>query len=65
MNATLNFDLPEDNQAHLEAVHASVAWNTLDAIHDAIRSHRKYEAELNLESIMQDIFEARALVLAL
>jgi uncharacterized membrane protein len=42
MKATLEFQLPEDNNEHLRAVHAGEAWSTLYDIDNMLRNILKY-----------------------
>ena len=42
MKATLEFNLPEDNNEHLRAVHAGEAWSTLYDIDNMLRNILKY-----------------------
>ena len=42
MKATLEFNLPEDNNEHLRAVHSGEAWSTLYDIDNMLRNMLKY-----------------------
>jgi hypothetical protein len=47
MKATLEFNLPEERDEHLRAVHASDAWAALHDIDYMLRNHLKHGPTFN------------------
>ena len=45
MKAILEFNLPEESEEHIRAVHAIDAWAALDEIRNMIRNHLKYDGD--------------------
>jgi hypothetical protein len=47
MKATLEFNLPEDKEEHLRAIHAGAAWTALHDIDHMLRNHLKHGPTFN------------------
>lgn len=60
MKAIIEFDLPEENEEFLTAVHATAFSSTLHEIDNMIRSHLKHGEPLTMESIRDFLWEALA-----
>lgn len=56
MKAILEFNLPEEQQEHLQAVMAHRAWSALSEVSHILRSHYKYEDDAaNTLRAIQDV----------
>jgi len=55
MKAILEFNLPEESEEHIRAVHCYDAWNALSAIRFMVRNHTKYGNPANSEEVMASI----------
>ena len=67
MKAILEFNLPEESEEHIRAVHAMDAWAALDEIRNMIRNHLKYDgddakAAILITNIQQSVFDAESLL---
>jgi hypothetical protein len=47
MKATLEYNLPEERNEHLRAIHSAAAWNALYNIDSMLRNHLKYGSTFN------------------
>jgi hypothetical protein len=57
MKATLEFDLPDEKQLHLESLHGPVAFSSMLVIRNLILNWRKYGEHASLDSLIKDIEE--------
>jgi DNA-binding IclR family transcriptional regulator len=55
MKATLEFQLPEEREEHIRAVHAADAWATLDDIDQELRRILKYGSEITRDQLAEAI----------
>ena len=55
MKATLEFQLPEERDEHIRAVHAADAWALLDDIDQELRRIVKYGSEITRDQLAQEI----------
>ena len=65
MKALLEFDLPEEDIAHLWAINSHHAWSALSEIRLAIRAHNKYggtTAQQLIDQISHIVIEAESFI---
>lgn len=55
MKATLEFQLPEERDEHIRAVHAADAWALLDDIDQELRRIVKYGSEITRDQMAESI----------
>ncbi len=55
MKATLEFQLPDEREEHIRAVHAGDAWATLDDIDQELRRILKYGSEITRDQLAKTI----------
>jgi hypothetical protein len=55
MKATLEFQLPEEREEHIRAVHAVDAWALLDDIDQELRRILKYGSEITRDQLAESI----------
>lgn len=55
MKATLEFQLPDEREEHIRAVHAADAWATLDDIDQELRRILKYGSEITRDQLAETI----------
>jgi hypothetical protein len=55
MKATLEFQLPEERDEHIRAVHAADAWALLDDIDQELRRILKYGSEISRDQMAESI----------
>lgn len=55
MKATLEFQLPDEREEHIRAVHAADAWATLDDIDQELRRILKYGSEISRDQLAETI----------
>ena len=55
MKATLEFNLPEERDEHIRAVHAADAWALLDDIDQELRRILKYGSEITRDQMAESI----------
>lgn len=55
MKATLEFQLPEERDEHIRAVHAAEAWALLDDIDQELRRIVKYGSEITRDQLAEEI----------
>ena len=55
MRATLEFQLPDEREEHIRAVHAADAWATLDDIDQELRRILKYGSEITRDQLAETI----------
>lgn len=55
MKATIEFQLPEERDEHIRAVHAAEAWALLDDIDQELRRILKYGSEITRDQLAESI----------
>lgn len=55
MKATLEFQLPDEREEHIRAVHAADAWATLDDIDRELWRILKYGSEISRDQLAETI----------
>jgi len=55
VKATLEFQLPDEREEHIRAVHAADAWGTLDDIDQELRRILKYGSEITRDQLAETI----------
>ncbi len=55
MKATIEFQLPEEREEHIRAVHAADAWALLDDIDQELRRITKYGSEITRDQMAESI----------
>jgi hypothetical protein len=55
MKATIEFQLPEERDEHIRAVHAADAWALLDDIDQELRRIVKYGSEITRDQLAESI----------
>ena len=55
MKATIEFQLPDEREEHIRAVHAADAWATLDDIDQELRRILKYGSEITRDQLAETI----------
>jgi hypothetical protein len=55
MKATIEFQLPEERDEHIRAVHAADAWALLDDIDQELRRILKYGSEITRDQMAESI----------
>ena len=55
MRATLEFQLPDERDEYIRAVHAADAWATLDDIDQELRRILKYGSEITRDQLAETI----------
>ena len=55
MKATLEFNLPDERDEHIRAVHAADAWALLDDIDQELRRIVKYGSEITRDQLTEEI----------
>lgn len=55
MKATIEFQLPEERDEHIRAVHAAEAWALLDDIDQELRRILKYGSEITRDQMAESI----------
>ena len=55
MKATIEFQLPEERDEHIRAVHAADAWALLDDIDQELRRIVKYGSEITRDQLAEEI----------
>jgi hypothetical protein len=61
MKATLEFNLPEETQEHLQAVMSHRAWSALSEVSQVLRNHYKHgaDADKTLRAIQDVVNDAK------
>ena len=68
MKATLEFNLPDDRNEHLRAVHAGAAWSMIYEIDNRLRNLIKYGVskessyEQELSEIRREIYDVTVII---
>ena len=67
MKATLQFELPDERDEHIRAVHAAAAWACLDDLDNTLRNAVKYGHEFKsveqfAEHLRKEIWQVKALI---
>ena len=55
MKASIEFQLPEERDEHIRAVHAAEAWALLDDIDQELRRIVKYGSEITRDQLAEEI----------
>ena len=55
MKVTLEFQLPEEREEHIRAVHSADAWALLDDIDQELRRILKYGSEITRDQMAESI----------